>query len=607
MGSVHKLFSGIKSHASSLFSIKGLEGTYLGTKDLQIGLKAVSGALNAAIGPAVAYQASLSAMRAALSSVGDTTKGAVRQAAAFATAVEGQTTYSREAVLGAMKLGATIGGFTGPALDTATQAAIGLSQRLGIGLNQAMNLVSRAAHGQTSALTRYGIVLPKSETAQQKFNTVLKLGVGAFSLAHAQTNTFSGAMAQLKNGLSAALATAFMPLVKALTHVAHWFTGAIQAAKPFITAVGRNLSAALSATIGWLKQAWDWVYKVFGPPLLALQTAEMAYLGALWGVVKSVFSGIGDILSWVGGKFGGLGLTWKKVSTFLEECLLLLAYSIKHWKTTAAIAILGFELGVVRCCNKVVYLFGTVLPAWMDWFAANWKNILLNLALESMTIFKNLAENIGRTFMDLPALISGSMNFSQVWHPLLSGFKSTMVALPKIAARHRGPLENELAAAFKGAKRQYGHGAAQYLARHMQSIHSTLHGTTAVARTAALPKAVPIAVAAGVAAIAHVKHAVKHIHHVAHVDHVAHAKAQHHAAHTSPLAKTSESRFLTGVAVAAKDTPQVELVRQGRQRTRLAQKHLMLTEHLVALTTELVAHRAAAHGIGNVGIGLKNA
>ena len=148
LGSLIHSFSDAKHGASRLLT----GGVALGAGFL--GLKAAvdvaRGAFHATLGGAIEYQSAISNLHAALTSAGDGSRKATKDAASFADAIERNTTYTRQQVIAAESLGATIGGFTGPALDTATKAAIGLAQKLGIGLRSAMQLVARAAHGQNS-------------------------------------------------------------------------------------------------------------------------------------------------------------------------------------------------------------------------------------------------------------------------------------------------------------------------------------------------------------------------------------------------------------------------------------------------------------------------
>jgi hypothetical protein len=90
-------------------------------------------------------------------------------------------------------------GVTTNKLEEATTAAIGLAAKYRLDLKTAFMLVGRASKGQTQMLTRYGIVLDESLTAQEKFNAILKIGADNFYLAEAAAKETKGAIIQLKN------------------------------------------------------------------------------------------------------------------------------------------------------------------------------------------------------------------------------------------------------------------------------------------------------------------------------------------------------------------------------------------------------------------------
>jgi len=119
----------------------------------------------------------------------------------FAKSIQEQTRIGDEAVLELAALGAGLGQLTGEGLKDATTAAIGLSRRLKVDTVSAMRLVSRAAIGDTSTLSRYGIKLDETLSAQERFNTLLVMGADAFSLAQGEIFTSAGRLDQMTNSV----------------------------------------------------------------------------------------------------------------------------------------------------------------------------------------------------------------------------------------------------------------------------------------------------------------------------------------------------------------------------------------------------------------------
>ena len=117
---------------------------------------------------------------------------------AYSEQMQRLTIYGDEQILSQMAYAKNLG-VTKDKLEEATTAAIGLAARYRIDLESAMMLVGRASQGQTQMLARYGIILDKSLSDQEKFNALLKIGADSFCLAEKETKTAAGAFAQYHN------------------------------------------------------------------------------------------------------------------------------------------------------------------------------------------------------------------------------------------------------------------------------------------------------------------------------------------------------------------------------------------------------------------------
>lgn len=136
----------------------------------------------------------------ALKNIGKFTPEASEEMQKFASALQGVTTVGDETILTGSALIATLGGLSGEGLKKATVAALDLSAAIGIDFQTASNLMGRAAAGNTSSLSRYGLTIEKTGDAQKDFEALLgvieqKMG-GSASLA---TDSFTGKVTQLSN------------------------------------------------------------------------------------------------------------------------------------------------------------------------------------------------------------------------------------------------------------------------------------------------------------------------------------------------------------------------------------------------------------------------
>lgn len=127
-------------------------------------------------------------LSAAYQAVGYTAQGALKQAQDFATKMQNLTGIADEAFLNAQRLLANFG-VVGTKAQEAIQAAYALSIGKSMDFASAMDLVAKAAAGQTSALTRYGISIGDNVKEGEKFDAVLS-----------QINSHFGATAQAAMG-----------------------------------------------------------------------------------------------------------------------------------------------------------------------------------------------------------------------------------------------------------------------------------------------------------------------------------------------------------------------------------------------------------------------
>lgn len=140
-------------------------------------------------------------------------------------------------------------------LEKATKAAIGLGNAFGIDLATAMDLVGKAAAGNTSMLGRYGIVLDETATQAEKFGQVLQIGMGYFPLAEEYAQSQMGSMEQLKNvwgDFLEVLGEGVLPVIQDLTNTL----------KPLIEAATAMSGEQKAMTVGliilnalWIKSA----------------------------------------------------------------------------------------------------------------------------------------------------------------------------------------------------------------------------------------------------------------------------------------------------------------------------------------------------------------
>ena len=221
-------------------------------------------------------------LAAAYQAVGYTAEGAMKQAQDFATKMQNLTGIADEAFLNAQRLLANYG-VVGTKAQEAIQAAYALSIGRSMDFASAMDLVSKAAAGQTSVLTRYGIQIEKNTAEGEKFDAVLaqinerfgETAQAAMGDTISRTNALKQAWGDFKEQVGAGLNEGLAPAVDWLTK-----------------AVGVLNQAFKSLSTGW-GITFDWL-------MTALQGVKAGFLTLGEYAVKS-FSPIVKLLSYVPG------------------------------------------------------------------------------------------------------------------------------------------------------------------------------------------------------------------------------------------------------------------------------------------------------------------
>jgi hypothetical protein len=118
--------------------------------------------------------------------------------------------------------------------------------------------------------------------------------------------------------------------------------------------------------------------------------------------------------------------------------------------------------------NQIEYVFGTVAPTVLSWFANNWHDVLWDVLQFTGHVFQNIETNVFEVFANLPGLIAGTTDWSKIWTPLTDGFEATAKALPAIAARVPDALEQSLTAKRASLSDALGTGLGDAIAKRQK-------------------------------------------------------------------------------------------------------------------------------------------
>jgi len=174
-------------------------GFVAGAAAAALSVRALVGAFKSAIGAANAQELAVKKLDTALAPLGTTAASVSADLQAFAASLQKVTTAGDETIIEGQALLASFTKNTDE-IKAATQAALDLSAATGQSLQSAFLLMGRAASGETSTLTRYGITLDEGIPKSEKFAAALaKINEQFGGQAQAAADTFGGRLKQLGN------------------------------------------------------------------------------------------------------------------------------------------------------------------------------------------------------------------------------------------------------------------------------------------------------------------------------------------------------------------------------------------------------------------------
>ena len=187
----------------------------------------------------------------------------------------------------------------------------------------------------------------------------------------------------------------------------------------------------------------------------------------------------------VAGTFSTIGEWGRWLQGAITTAFNTVAYILNNIGATFELVGNEVALFFVRAANEAEHGVGAAIT-YAEWFGRNFLALVRDAFMASVTVTQNGVGNIARIISNLPGLIAGTTDLSDLWTPLLDGFTSTAEALPKIAARTAGPLEQALQDQADSARDAWGTGLADYLdaqakqaASITDGIASTIEGMTA--------------------------------------------------------------------------------------------------------------------------------
>ena len=267
------------------------------TAAVAAGFFALGKAFGAVTDAAKAQEDAVRALDSALLPLGKNAEAVSKSLQAQAAALQQVTKFGDETIIQGQAL---IASFTKneEEIKKATAAALDLSAAVGIDLNAAFLLMGKAAAGETTTLTRYGIILDEGLDKSEKFAAALKTVNDQFGGRAAEvTKTYSGAVQQVQNAFGDLLETIGFAitsnetLLVAIAKVRDILTtgGLVEAVGNFAKGLGEVVTTSVNFVRGMAKINEE--LREHGGLIAGIQEHRQREVETLTELVRLYFSG----------------------------------------------------------------------------------------------------------------------------------------------------------------------------------------------------------------------------------------------------------------------------------------------------------------------------
>lgn len=419
---------GLSGARSSLSSFVGGAAKLLGP--LAAGIGAVWGGSKAVS----AYKTQLQAqqkLQAVLKATGGAAELSAQEIADFASQRQGITNFSDEATIAASGVLATFKEIKGDIFKDALVAGQDMAAVLGTDMQGSMIQLGKALNDPMrgiTALSRAGVSF--TEQQKEQIRTMQEAG----DIAGAQRIILAELQGEF-GGAAEAMADPWTQMQNALGDVGEMFGSLLL---PGINVV----SSAITTGVGYLTQYTD-TFKSMGITAAAWLTqigkAWLTYITKVGTLVSAgvsfIWDAFTDLFNFVAGD-GGMSF----VDLGVEAVV-----TMSHITDIIKLAAVDWTLSLVKFGNDAAFWFTDKLPAYVTWFADNWKDILFTAGDYALTVFINLGENI-RSLWDATLDFIAGRGFDFDWTPLTEGAASAIKEMPDIPERAATAFENALQA-----------------------------------------------------------------------------------------------------------------------------------------------------------------
>jgi len=248
---------------------------------------------------------------------------------------------------------------------------------------------------------------------------------------------------------------------------------------PFVAAVANGITTLAVKVRPWIVgfveasiNAFKRLVAFVAPLVITWVGVVRAQIGFLVDIFMGLWDGVKWVLNALGINLDGFSESMTSWRDAIQEVLLRMEFAFLNWREFLQLAVDRVILGVVTFANQVQHFFTVVIPTYLKWLRENWFNILITIGANTLSFFENLAGNVVNVLKNLPALMSGQVNFADLWKPLTTGFVNVIEELPQIAERQMGPLEAMLANKVEAQQRDLSDKYEKFAADRRRQVEA---------------------------------------------------------------------------------------------------------------------------------------
>ena len=248
---------------------------------------------------------------------------------------------------------------------------------------------------------------------------VVKDGVSWWRGLNTETKNYALIVAAAVSGLMAfgGLLAPFTPLILAAAAAVGLFVAyhgdlptAFAALKAGAAEAWAYVRGRAAAFLEWVKPLWPSVATLASAAWSVMTAAVRAAVGAIGAALSAAASAASAVWSAVG---GDAEINWGRVRDAVRDALLFATFTLENFGLVAASVWADFAYGVVKATNQAIYFFEVVLPASLQWFADNWRGVLVAAWNWLVEVFTNVGRFVVDAFNAIP------------WARLWDGLKSS--------------------------------------------------------------------------------------------------------------------------------------------------------------------------------------